>query len=107
MKASTGDVADKEQTMKIITLTQLTLDGVTQGNGGSSLEDLAGGFDPGGWALRAGDESTREHIWETYESADAFLFGRRTYDLFLESWGTLDELRQHRAGVALNSKPKY
>lgn len=93
--------------MKIKTLTQLTLDGVTQGNGGSSDEDIAAGFDRGGWALGAGDDATREHIWQSYEQADGFLFGRRTYELFLESWGIRDEMKQHRVGVALAEKPKY
>jgi dihydrofolate reductase len=93
--------------MKLTTVTQLTLDGVTQGNGAASDEDRRGGFERGGWAKGAGDDSTRDHIAATYQRADAFLFGRRTYDLFLGSWGTIDELRRHSVGVALNSKPKY
>ena len=93
--------------MKLKTITQLTLDGVTQGNGASSAEDIRGGFDRGGWALGAGDDSTREYLVESYDRADAFLFGRRTYDLFLESWGTAEEMRSHPVGRSLNSKPKY
>ena len=93
--------------MKLTTITQLTLDGVTQGNGAASDEDRKGGFDRGGWAKGAGDDTTRDHIAATYQRADAFLFGRRTYDLFLEYWGTIDQLRQHPVGAALNSKPKY
>jgi dihydrofolate reductase len=93
--------------MKLTTITQLTLDGVTQGNGAASAEDRKGGFERGGWARGAGDDSTREHIAATYQRADAFLFGRRTYDLFLESWGTIGELQRHPVGAALNSKPKF
>jgi dihydrofolate reductase len=93
--------------MKLKTLTQLTLDGVTQANGGASDEDRAGGFDRGGWALGAGDDTTREHIAATYQSADAFLFGRRTYDLFLASWGTMKQLAAHPVAVALNTDPKF
>lgn len=93
--------------MRLTTITQLTLDGVTQGNGGSSEEDLAAGFDRGGWARGAGDESTRDHITATYQRADAFLFGRRTYDLFLESWGTIGDHRRHPIGVALETTPEY
>jgi dihydrofolate reductase len=93
--------------MKLTTITQLTLDGVTQGNGASSDEDRAGGFDRGGWAKGAGDDTTRAHIAATYQRADAFLFGRRTYDLFFESWGTNEEMKLHPIGAALNSKPKY
>ena len=93
--------------MKLTTITQLTLDGVTQGNGHASDEGRAGGFDRGGWARGAGDDSTRDHIAATYQRADAFLFGRRTYELFLESWGTIEDMRRHAIGIALNSKPKY
>lgn len=93
--------------MKLTTITQLTLDGVTQGNGGTSDEDRKGGFDRGGWAMGAGDDTTRDHIAATYQRADAFLFGRRTYELFLGSWGTIKELQRHPVGAALNSKPKY
>ncbi|GAA1444187.1 dihydrofolate reductase family protein [Leifsonia poae] len=93
--------------MKLTTVTQLTLDGVTQGNGGASAEDRRGGFVRGGWARGVGDDSTRDHIAATYQRADAFLFGRRTYDLFLEFWGTMEDLKRHPIGAALNAKPKY
>lgn len=93
--------------MKVTTITQLTLDGVTQGNGGPTDDDRKGGFDRGGWARGAGDDSTRDHIAATFQRADAFLFGRRTYDIFHEFWGTREDLRRHPIGLALNSKPKY
>ncbi|UJP10553.1 dihydrofolate reductase family protein [Microbacterium sp. KUDC0406] len=93
--------------MRLTTITQLTLDGVTQGNGGTTEEDRETGFERGGWARGAGDDSTRDHITATFQRADAFLFGRRTYDIMHRFWGTVDDLRQHPIGVALNSKPKY
>lgn len=93
--------------MKLTTITQITLDGVTQGNGGSTEEDRRSGFDRGGWARGAGDDSTRDHIATTFQRADAFLFGRRTYDILHEFWGTMDDLKRHPIGVALNTKPKY
>jgi len=93
--------------MKLTTMTQITLDGVVQGNGGASDEDRRNGFERGGWARGAGDDSTRALITETYRRADAFLFGRRTYDLFAGSWGTDDEMRAHPIGVSLNEAPKY
>jgi dihydrofolate reductase len=46
-------------------------------------------------------------ITRTYQCADAFLFGRRTYELFAGSWGATDEMRAHPVGVALNETPKY
>jgi hypothetical protein len=63
-------------------MTQVTVDGVVQGNGGASDEDRANGFERGGWALGAGDDETRTLITRTYQRAGAFLFGRRTYELF-------------------------
>ncbi|WP_412537930.1 dihydrofolate reductase family protein [Longispora sp. K20-0274] len=89
--------------MKLTTMTQITLDGVTQGNGGASEEDRANGFERGGWARGAGDDDTRTLITETYRRAEAFLFGRRTYELFAEGWGS----SAHPIGVALNGAPKY
>jgi dihydrofolate reductase len=46
-------------------------------------------------------------ITRTFQRADAFLFGRRTYELFAGSWGRVDEMRAHPIGVALNEKQKY
>jgi len=89
--------------MKLTTITQITLDGVVQGNGGASEEDRRNGFERGGWALGAGDDETRAFITETYQRADAFLFGRRTYELFAGAWGP----STHPIGVALNAAPKY
>jgi dihydrofolate reductase len=93
--------------MKLTVMTQITVDGVVQGNGGASEEDRRNGFDRGGWAKGAGDDQTRELITRTYQRADAFLFGRRTYELFAGGWGTVEELRAHPIGVALNQAPKY
>ena len=66
-------------TMKLMTQTQVTVDGVMQGNGGATDEDRRNGFERGGWALGAGDAETMRFITETYQRADGFLFGRRTY----------------------------
>ncbi|MDT7804152.1 MAG: hypothetical protein QOI78_7585 [Actinomycetota bacterium] len=93
--------------MKLTTVTQMTIDGVTQGNGGASEEDRRNGFERGGWAPGAGDDDTRAFITRTYQRADAFLFGRRTYDLFAGSWGSAEQMRAHPIGAALNAAPKY
>jgi dihydrofolate reductase len=93
--------------MKLTTMTQVTIDGVVQGNGGASDEDRRNGFERGGWARGAGDDETRTFITQTYQRADAFLFGRRTYELFAGGWGAIEELRAHPIGVALNETPKY
>jgi dihydrofolate reductase len=43
---------------------------------------------------------------QTYQRADAFLFGRRTYDLFAAYWGVRDDL-DNPIVRALNTRPKY
>ena len=93
--------------MKLTVMTQITVDGVVQGNGGASDEDRRNGFERGGWAKGAGDDETRTLITRTYQRADAFLFGRRTYELFAGSWGATGEMHAHPIGVALNQTPKY
>jgi dihydrofolate reductase len=92
--------------MKLTTMTQVTVDGVMQGNGGAS-DDRRNGFERGGWAMGAGDDETRMLITHTYQRASAFLFGRRTYELFAGLWGAIEEMRAHPIGVALNETPKY
>jgi len=92
--------------MKLSTMTQLTVDGVMQGNGPTDV-DRGNGFERGGWAMGAGGNQTRALITQTYQRADAFLFGRRTYELFAGSWGAIEEMRAHPIGVALNETPKY
>src|SRR3984885_10447245 len=93
--------------MKLTVMTQITVDGGVQGNGGASGEGRRNGFDRGGWARGAGDDQTRTLITQTYQRAGAFLFGRRTYELFAGSWGAIEQMRAHPIGVALNQTPKY
>jgi dihydrofolate reductase len=92
--------------MKLTTMTQVTVDGVMQGNGGPD-DDRRNGFERGGWALGKGDDETRALIAQTYQRADAFLFGRWTYEMFAGSWGAIEDMRAHPVGVALDEKPKY
>src|SRR5215208_4352222 len=74
-------------TMKLTTNTNVSVDGVMQGLGGPE-EDRRGGFERGGWAMPYFDSETAALIGEVYQRADAFLFGRRTYEVFAGSWGT-------------------
>jgi dihydrofolate reductase len=91
--------------MKLITHTQVSVDGVMQANGGRHPV-LDPGMERGGWARPLFDSESMALVDETYQSADAFLFGRRTYDLFSEYWGTRDDLETPIVN-ALNSRPKY
>jgi dihydrofolate reductase len=95
-------------------MTQVTVDGVMQGNGGASDEDRKNGFDRGGWAMGAGDDTTMALINQTYQRADAFLFGRRTYELFADFWGAPEQASaaavdpdNNPIAAALNTTPKY
>ncbi|MGR6998689.1 dihydrofolate reductase family protein [Yinghuangia aomiensis] len=87
-------------------MTQISVDGVTQNNG-APMGDHPNGFERGGWALGKGDDGTRTFITQTYQRAEAFLFGRCTYELFAGSWGSIDQMRAHPIGVALDAAPKY
>ncbi len=91
--------------MKLTTNTQVTLDGVVQGNGGRD-ENRSGGFERGGWARPLFDSEAMTWNDQVYQRADAFLFGRRTYDLFAGYWGVRDDVENPIVG-ALNTKPKY
>ena len=92
--------------MKLTTMTQVTVDGVMQGNGAASDEDRRGGFERGGWAMGVFDDETMTLINQTYQRADAFLFGRRTYELFAGYWGAMKNPGSPITD-ALNTKPKY
>jgi dihydrofolate reductase len=92
--------------MKLTTMTQVTVDGVMQGNGAAD-DDRRNGFERGGWALGKGDDETRTFITQTCQCADAFLFGRWTYESFAGSWGAIEAMRAHPIGVAFNEKPKF
>jgi dihydrofolate reductase len=91
--------------MKLTTNTQVSVDGVMQANGGRD-EKLDPGMERGGWARPLFDDEALAFVQEAYQRADAFLFGRRTYDLFAGYWGVRTDLEDPIVG-ALNTKPKY
>jgi dihydrofolate reductase len=82
-----------------------------QGLGGAD-EDRRGGFERGGWALPLFGDEAAKFLDEVFQRADAFLFGRRTYEIFAGSWGTPqwvsdNDLVESPISVALNGRPKY
>jgi dihydrofolate reductase len=95
--------------MKLTTITHVSVDGVMQGLGGPD-EDRRGGFERGGWALPLFDNEAATFVNQVYQRADAFLFGRRTYEIFAGSWGTGSwgaNQGNNPISVALNTRPKY
>ena len=92
--------------MKLTTTTMVTVDGVMQGLGGAD-EDRSGGFERGGWAAPLFDNEAGTFLNQVYERADAFLFGRRTYEIFAGSWGAMADPGGNPIWTALNTKPKY
>jgi dihydrofolate reductase len=92
--------------MKLTTITMITLDGVMQGLGAPD-EDRRGGFERGGWVAPVFDDEAMAFLNKVYHRADAFLFGRRTYEIFAGSWGTWPDPGDSPIWEALNTKPKY
>src|SRR5260221_9560678 len=90
--------------MKLTTTTQVSVDGVMQGPGGPQ-EDERGVFERGGWAHFDSEAGTV--MDEIFLRADAFLFGRRTYEIFAGSWGTWVDPGDSPIWTALHTKPKY
>ncbi len=78
--------------MKLTTNQQISVDGVVQDNGR--------------WARSQFDEEALNFVGDFYQRADAFLFGRGTYDLFAGYWGVRKDMDDPIVG-ALNTKPKY
>jgi dihydrofolate reductase len=91
--------------MKLTTITHVSVDGVMQGLGGPE-EDPRGGFERGGWALPLFNDQAATYLNEVFQRADAFLFGRRTYEIFAGYWGAMDD-EAHPIAAALNTRPKY
>ena len=92
--------------MGTLTLTSfVTLDGVYQAPGGPK-EDPRGGFEHGGWSVPYGDEDFGRFVVEVFERVDAFLLGRRTYNIFASYWPKVTDPADPIASK-LNTLPKY
>ncbi|MFE0422162.1 dihydrofolate reductase family protein [Streptomyces sp. NPDC058953] len=89
--------------MKLVLQEFLSLDGVSQGPG-SPDEDTSDGFTGGGWLVPHLDEEFENVVAGWLGEADAFLFGRRTYENFARDW---PQMTDHPNARILNGLPKY
>ena len=87
---------------RVVVVNHVTLDGVIQGPGRPD-EDTRGGFELGGWAAARNDEVMGSKVGEWMNGEHAFLFGRRSYEIMLESWNRMGGPFKD----ALNRTPKY
>jgi dihydrofolate reductase len=91
--------------MRLTLHTFVTLDGVMQAPGGPD-EDPDSRFAHGGWSFPYGDQDFGAAMMGWFENADAFLLGRKTYEIFRSHWPHVTDPGDPIAG-ALNTLPKY
>ena len=71
--------------MRVVVTEFMSLDGVVQAPGGPD-QDTEGGFAHGGWSMPYFDPETLGPIGKGMESAEALLFGRRTWQGMAAAW---------------------
>ena len=91
--------------MKLVLMEFVSLDGVSQGPG-SPDEDTSGGFTRGGWFVPFVDAAFMQTVTKWIDAADAFLFGRQTYEAFAAHWPKVTD-PSDAVAKKLNGVPKY
>jgi dihydrofolate reductase len=97
---------------KLIVVEFTSLDGVIQAPGDPN-EDTEGGFRHGGWQMQYNDDVLGASAAEGMGATDAYLFGRKTYEIMASYWpnapaddpygGHLNNTRKYVASTTLQT----
>ena len=90
--------------MRLTVTTFVTLDGVMQCPGAPDEDGT--GFEYGGWTVPNGDEDFGKFMASVFVNADAFLLGRKTYEIFAGYWPRVTD-ESHPIAGPLNRLPKH
>jgi dihydrofolate reductase len=90
--------------MQLTVTTFVTLDGVMQCPGAPNEDGT--GFEYGGWSTPYGDEDFGKFMAGVMANAEAFLLGRKTYEIFAGHWPRVTDENDPIASQ-LNRLPKY
>ncbi len=90
--------------MKLTATTFLSLDGVYQSPGAPDEDGT--GYQHGGWTAPYADEDFGKFMVAHFANAEAFLLGRKTYEIFAGYWPRVTD-PDNPIAAPLNSLPKY
>lgn len=90
---------------KLIVTEWISLEGVAQSPAHRD-EDPSRGFRHGGWHLPYFDDTSMKWVLDNVTGADAYLLGRRTYEVFAAHWPNATP-EERPLAEPLNRRPKY
>jgi dihydrofolate reductase len=91
--------------MKLTLTAFLTIDGVMQSRE-DPIAEGSNGFELGGWLIPFADTDMGTYATECFAEADAFLLGRKTYEIMRRHWPRVTDPNDVVA-TKLNTLPKH